>query len=248
MPKLISVIFVFVKIKMNPTVFYKKPWFKRSIDLLMQCHPIILLLLGYMDAQESFLVLALSYLSHALFIQVKMGFAFWFDMNRIAFPKKESATAKISSATGYFIGFVLVLFIWLFLYLIYFALMYDAVTRSRDFDGPSIWEGAGGSILIRTMLINGCYFLVADAISFRVFVKNYRIENHDMMRSIFLNVPFQQMNKWNAFPLFWFLFFWALFIFLLSAMAFEVAIISFFVFDIGFILLKGLEKRKMGEV
>lgn len=233
---------------MNPTVFYKKPWFRRSIDLLMQCHPIVLLLLGYMDAQESFLVLALSYLSHALFIQVKMGYGFWFDMTQMAFPKKLTTSAKVSSAVGYLIGFLIVLCIWLFMYLIYFALMYDAVARSRNFDGPTIWEGASGSILIRTMLINACYFLMADAISFRAYVKNYRAEKHDLMRSIFLLVPFQQMNKWNALPLFWFLFFWALFIFLLSAMAFEVAIISFFVFDIGFILLKGLEKRKMGEV
>lgn len=242
-----SSLFVRFSDSMQKAVFYKKPWFKRSIDLLMQCHPIVLLLLGYMDAQESFLVLALSYLSHALFIQVKMGYGFWYDMTQISFPKKPTTSAKVSSALGYLIGFVIVLFIWLFIYLIYFALMYDAVTRSRDFDGPTIWEGANGSILIRTMLINAGYFIVADALSFRMFVKNYRIEKHDLMRSIFLNVPFHQLNKWNGFPLFWFLFFWAMFIFLLSARAFEVAIISFFVFDIGFILLKGLEKRRMGE-
>lgn len=232
---------------MEQTVFYKKARFRQIMAIAMQCHPIVLLLLGYMDAQESFLVLALSYLSHALFIQVKMGYGFWFDMTQMAFPKKPTTSAKVSSAIGYLIGFVIVLFIWLFIYLIYFTLMYDAVTRSRDFDGPTIWEGASGSILIRTMEINACYFIVAEALSFRSYVKNYRIEKHDLMRSIFLNVPFHQLNKWNGFPLFWFLFFWAMFIFLLSARAFEVAIISFFVFDIGFTLLKALEKRKMGE-
>ena len=82
----------------------------------MQLHPIALYLLGYLDAKESFLVLGVSYLIYALFIQVKMGYAFVFDLTRLQFPKKKNAFEKTTSALGYFVGYCIVLFIWLFLF------------------------------------------------------------------------------------------------------------------------------------
>lgn len=212
----------------------------------MQLHPIVLYLLGYLDAKESFLVLGVSYLIYALFIQVKMGYAFVFDLKYLQFPTKKNSLEKASSAIGYFVGFVIVLLIWLFLYLIYFALMYDAIARGTGYDEPSIWGQTSGKLLIRTLIINGIFFLISDAIDFWRYVKAYKLENHDMIRSMSLNLPLQAANKWNIFPIIWFLIFWAIFIFLLSAMAFEMAIISFILFDVGFSYLKMLEKKKNG--
>jgi len=221
-----------------------KPTIKNILGFCVQFHPIALYLLGYLDAKESFLVLGVSYLIYALFIQVKMGYAFVFDLIHLQFPKKKNPFEKTSSAIGYFIGFVVILLIWLFLYLIYFALMYDAIARGINYDEPTIWEGASGKLLIRTLIINGIFFLISDAIDFWRYVKAYKLENHDMMRSLFLNLPLQTANKWTMFPIFWFLFFWAIFIFLITAMAFEMAIISFILFDLGFSYLKMLEKKK----
>lgn len=173
-----------------------------------------------------------------------MGFAFVFDLVQLQFPKKSNSFEKASSAIGYFVGFVIILLIWLFFYLIYFALMYDAIARGIDYDAPTIWEGASGKVLIRTLIINGLFFIISDAIDFWKYAKAYKLENHDMMRSIFLNLQLQTGNKWTMFPIFWFLFFWAIFIFLIIGMAFEMAIISFILFDVGFMYLKALEKRK----
>ena len=99
------------------------------------------------------------------------------------------------------------LFIWLFLYLFFFALMYDAIARGIDYDAPTIWEGSSGSLLIRTLIINGLFFLISDAIDFWKYVKAYKLEHHDMMRSIFLNLQLQTGNKWTMIPIFWFLLF-----------------------------------------
>ena len=220
------------------------PKLKTILGFCVQLHPIALYLLGYLDAKESFLVLGVSYLIYALFIQVKMGYAFVFDLTRLQFPKKKNAFEKTTSALGYFVGYCIVLFIWLFLYLFFFALMYDAIARGIDYDAPTIWEGSSGSLLIRTLIINGLFFLISDAIDFWKYVKAYKLEHHDMMRSIFLNLQLQTGNKWTMIPIFWFLFFWALFIFLVTAMAFEWAIVSFLFFDIGFSYLKMLEKKK----
>ncbi len=227
--------------------FYKQFWFEETVSLLFKLHPIILFAIGWMDAKESFLVLVLGYLLFALRIQAWMAFVFGFDYKHFVWLKTErSLVSKLFSAFGYLIGFVIVLFIWLFVYLIFFGLYYEAVAKQYPFEGPGPFDGPSGEILIQTLWINGVYFLFVEILHVRKCIQHYRMENHDMMKAIFLDVPMQRLNKWSAFPLFWLLLFSFAFIFLLTGHAFGLAIILYFVFDLGFTFLKRLEKRKNG--
>lgn len=215
----------------------------------MKLHPVVLFLLGWLDSKESFLVLILGYLIHALRIQVAMGISFVYDYKlHVLRAVNRTIGSKIGSAISYFIGFVLVLAIWLFVYLIFFGLYYDSVARQYPFGGPGPFDGESGRLLIQTLWINGIYFLLLEAIHVRKTVRETTPQNHDIMRAVFLGVPLLNMNKWSAFPMIWLMICSAGFIFLCAARAFEAAIIFYFIFDLGFTFLKRLEKRKNGSL
>lgn len=227
--------------------FYKQFWFEETVSLLFKLHPIILFALGWMDAKESFLVLVLGYLLFALRIQAWMGFVFVFDYKYFVWRNPaRSIASRLFSAVGYLLGFVIVLFIWLFVYLIFFGLYYEAVAKQYPFEGPGPFDGASGQLLIQTLWINGIYFFVLEVIHVVKRIKEYRIENHDMMKAIFLDVPMQRLNKWSALPIAWLMLFSFTFIFMLTGRAFALAMLLYFIFDVGFTFLKRLEKRKNG--
>lgn len=229
------------------TPFYKKFWFEELISIGMKLHPIILFALGYLDAKESFLVLVLGYLIYALRIQAWMAISFIVDYkHRVWLSVSRTPWSKFSSACSYVIGFLVVLCIWLFIYLIFFGLYYDAVARQYNFDGPGPFDGPSGRILVRTLWINGIYFVVLEVLHLRKMYRDLTPEKVDIMRVIFLNVPMQTMNKWSAFPMIWLMLFSFLFIFLCTGRAFQAAIILYFIYDIGFTFLKRLELRKNG--
>lgn len=213
----------------------------------MKLHPVVLFLLGWLDSKESFLVLILGYLIYALRIQAAMGFSFVYDYKLYVLRAlNRSVGSKIGSAVSYFIGFVFVLAVWLFIYLIFFGLYYDSVARQYPYDGPGPFDGESGRLLIQTLWINGIYFLFAEGMQLRREIRETTPQNHDIMRAIFLGVPLTNMNKWSAFPMIWLMVCSAGFIFLCAARAFQGAIIFYFIFDIGFTFLKRLEKRKNG--
>lgn len=226
---------------------FKRFWFRETVSLLMKLHPVILFLLGWLDSKESFLVLILGYLIYALRIQAAMGVSFVYDYKlRVLKAVNRTVGSKVGSAISYFIGFVFVLAVWLFIYLIFFGLYYDSVARQYPFEGPGPFDGESGRLLIQTLWINGIYFLIVEGMALRRTVKKLTPEKHDLMRAIFLGVPMVNMNKWSAFPMIWLMICSAGFIFLCAARAFEAAIIGYFIFDIGFTFLKRLEQRKNG--
>lgn len=225
----------------------KRLWFEESLSLLMKLHPVILFLLGWLDSKESFLVLILGYLIFALRIQAQMAISFVYDYKlRVLQSINRSKFSKFGSAISYLIGFLIVLFIWLFIYLIFFGLYYDSVARQYDYGAPGPFDGESGRLLIQTLWINGIYFFCLELLHLRKIVREMTPEKHDMMRAIFLNVPLQNANKWSVFPMVWMMVFSAGFIFLVTARAFQGAILLYFIFDVGFTFLKRLEKRKNG--
>ncbi|MGV3612766.1 MAG: hypothetical protein ACO1N0_17530 [Fluviicola sp.] len=226
---------------------FNRFWFRETVSLIMKLHPVILFLLGWLDSKESFLVLVLGYLIYALRIQASMGVSFVYDYKlHVLKAVNRSLGSKVGSAISYFIGFVFVLAVWLFVYLIFFGLYYDSVVRQYEYGGPGPFDGEAGRLLIQTLWINGIYFLFAEGMALRRTVKQLTPEKHDLMRAIFLGVPMVKMNKWSAFPMIWLMIFSAGFIFLVAGRAFQAAIILYFIFDIGFTFLKRLEKRKSG--
>ncbi|AEA43254.1 hypothetical protein [Fluviicola taffensis] len=226
---------------------FNRFWFQEVVSLLMKLHPVILFLLGWLDSKESFLVLILGYLIFALRIQVEMAISFVYDYKlHILHSINRSSLSKVGSAISYLIGFLFVLCVWLFIYLIFFGLYYDSVARQYTYGEPGVFDGESGSLLIQTLWINGIYFLILEILHLRKEVKEMTPAKHDLMRAMFLNVPMQNLNKWAAFPMIWLMIFSAGFIFLCTARAFQGAIILYFIFDVGFTFLKRLEKRKNG--
>lgn len=227
---------------------FNRFWFQEVISLLMKLHPVILFLMGWLDSKESFLVLILGYLIFALRIQVAMAISFVYDYKLHVFHSiSRSSLSKVGSAISYLIGFLFVLCVWLFIYLIFFGLYYDSVARQYTYGGPGVFDGESGRLLIQTLWINGIYFVFLEILHLRKEVKEMTPAKHDLMRAMFLNVPMQNLNKWAAFPMIWLMVFSAGFIFLCTARAFQGAIILYFIFDVGFTFLKRLEKRKTGD-
>lgn len=224
---------------------FRRFWFRELVSLIMKLHPVILFLLGWLDSKESFLVLVLGYLIYALRIQAEMGVSFVYDYRqRVLNAVNRSVGSKVGSAVSYFLGFVFVLAVWLFIYLVFFGLYYDSVARQYAYGGPGPFDGESGRLLIRTLWINGIYFLIVEGMALRRTVKQLTPEKHDLMRAILLGVPMVNMNKWSAFPMIWLMICSAGFIFLCAARAFEAAIIGYFIFDMGFTFLKRLERKR----
>jgi hypothetical protein len=222
-----------------------RPWLEDLVALIFKAHPVVLYMLGWLNANESFLVLILGYLIFALRIQAWSAYSFYFDYKTRVWTNAEKGIwAKLLSAIGYLLGFIFVCSFWLFIYLIFFGIYFDAVVRQIPMGEPGIFDGESGRILIQTLWINGIFFLLLETIHLVKQIRRNSIRTFEFARALMLDTPVQSMNKWSALPMFWLIFCSMGFIILLSGMAYEAAIGLYFIFDIGFTFFKRLERRK----
>lgn len=216
-------------------------WVREITSILFKLHPIILLAFNQLDSGETFLTLVVSYLIMALFYSVRMVHAIGYHLFIIQFPKQPRILAKSGSVFGHTIGILILLFIHLFVYLIFFGLLFDAVERPMYPD--SVFDGAAGQVLIRTLLINGIWFFTIELLSFIRHVRNHTPERNNVGASIFWGVDFMEKNRWRNIRIFWLMLFFMFFILMCTGFAFHLAIGSFFVFDIGYIFFHRMQLR-----
>lgn len=132
-------------------------WIREIAGVLFKLHPLLLLAFDQLNTGEAFLTLVVSYLIMALFYTVKMAHSIGYDFVTIQLAKKTSVFARIGTVLGHTVGVLIVLFIHLFLYLLFFGLLFDAI--QRPLYPNSVFDGESGAILIRTLFINGVWFL-----------------------------------------------------------------------------------------
>lgn len=220
-----------------------KNWlFREAVSILFKLHPVLLMSLGLLDSNETFLVLVLSYFMMAVFSQLKATYTFGYYCIAIEFPKHPSIAAKTLQAFFYLIGWLFMLLFTSFIYLIFFGLMYDSVER-QDYPA-TIFDGASGAILARTLLINAGYFFLVELVRFVKEIRTYSAKEHPLMTTFSFGIDLQVRNKWRTFHIVWLMVFFAFFILMCTGFAFKTAIYSFFVFDIGYLFLRRLDDRK----
>lgn len=228
--------------------FYKQFWFEELIAWLFKLYPVLLFFLGWINANESFLVLIVSYLAFAIRLQFWMAFNFIKEYKeRVWTPNADQIARKISGAFEYIFGFFLVFTIWMFLYLIFFGLFYDAVDRQNYGIETGLFYGKKGDTLRHVLLINGFYYTTREFFLLRKQIIQSRNKSANLIQSMLLNINIQHFDKWSTFPLVWFMLSMFLFIFLCTARAFQAAILFYFFFDLVFTFLKRLEARKHNQ-
>jgi hypothetical protein len=227
----------------------RKFWFEELIAWLFKLYPVLLFFLGWINANESFLVLIVSYLAFAIRLQCWMAFNFFKEYKeRVWLPYPNRIAYKISGAFEYILGFFLVFSIWMFLYLIFFGLFYDAVDRQNYGIETGLFYGEKGDALRHILLINGFYYTIREFFLLRKQIIQARHKSANLIQSMLLNINIEHFDKWSTFPLIWFMLSMFIFIFLCTARAFQTAIVFYFFFDLVFTFLKRLEARKQNQV
>jgi hypothetical protein len=214
-------------------------WLREIVSMLFKLHPIALLLLGWLDLNETFLVLVVGYLAAGIVSLVKSSFVLGYDCFRIQFPLLPTIEKKIAEVVLYGFGWVIMLFYSSFLMLLFFSLLYDSVER-QDYNS-SIFDGKDGTVLARTLLINGSYFLLIEVLQFGRFVHNYSPEKHNVLTAYAFGFDFRHSSKWTTGRLVWLMVFFAFFLLMSTGFAFRVAIFSFFVFDLGLLVMERVQ-------
>lgn len=217
-------------------------WLRELTGLLFKLHPIILLALGLLDANETFLVLVVSYLAAGIVSLAKSTFVLGYDCFRVQLPLIPTVDKKIGEVVLYLLGWVLMLFFSGLLLLLFFGLLYDSVER-QEYPG-SIFDGKEGAVLMRTLLINGLYFLLTELLQLVRFIRHYRPEETNVWSAYLFGLNIRRWNKWAGWICAWMFVSFAFFLFMCTGGAFRLAIFSFFVFDVVLALLLRLAERK----
>ena len=219
----------------------KRWWLREAVGIAFKLHPVVLLALGLLNANEAFLVLVVSYLAAGVISLLRSTFILGYDLFILRFPSLPSIVGKVSETVMYLLGWGFMLLTSGFLLLLFFANMYDTVDR-QDYE-HTVFGDADGAVLERTLIINASWFLLMELIQLMRYIRSYRPSEHDVINAYSFNFSLQK-GKWTVFPLVWLFVFYPFFLFMSMGMAFRAAIFSFFVFDIGFVFLKRLAEGK----
>jgi len=218
-------------------------WLTEAMTLGFQLHPVILMSMGLLQPDEAFFVLMLAYFIPGVLILVKSSFILAYDCIKVRFPKLDSVVGKFSEAMLYLLGWGIMMFIHAFLLLLFFGILYDGIRRQQYYNPAFSGDGAA---LTRTLWINSAYFLIVELVSLVNYFRNYVHSDGKVLGAYFLGIKTGRTTKWNYFPLIWLVIFYVFFLFMCTGFAFKAAILSFFVFDIGFVLLRRLEEKHEG--
>lgn len=202
--------------------------FKIIIRLIFLVYPAVLYFLGYLDTDESFLLILVSQLAFSLrlFIWVPIAISMNYVKNRTL------ARIKINGFS-YFLGGILVVFMMLFVNLIYFGILYSCFESNVDPLGESIsvFDGHNNELLIKSLTINFIFFLFLEILELIRQIRSFDQKLIILTDVFIFNYPFSTLTLKKSWAMIWFLFGFAIVLFLCTARQFEYAIYFFIGFD-----------------
>ena len=224
-------------------------WLRESAGILFKLYPVVFMALGWFNTAETFLVLVISYQMMAYMSMGRSTFIVWYDFVKVRFPKLSSGE-RVEKIVVYGVSwFLSTMFLWWlfrfvfgmleapvyrqeFEHVMTYGHMMDADTFNRYF-----YLGRHSAVLERTLWINGCWFFIMEAIQLVRLIKNYSLKDHRYGNSLYWGMNQYATRKQKKLKVAWIALFAGFYIWMLIAGENGYAIVSFFVFDIGFLLL-----------
>lgn len=196
--------------------------------ILFLVYPAILYLLGYLDPDESFLLVLVSQLVFALRLVVWVPIALSMD-----YALKNSSKHSNTNGFSYVLGGLFGVCLMLFVDFLYFGILYSCFESNVNPLGESIsvFDGENKELLLKSLLFNFLFFLFLEMLELIKQVRSYR-QKYISLTDVFLfNYPFSTLTLKKSWAMMWFLFGFAMVLFFCSARQFEYAMYFFIGFD-----------------
>lgn len=196
--------------------------------ILFLVYPAILYFLGYLDPDESFLLILVSQLAFALRLVVWIPIALSMD-----YTLKKASNYTNPNGFSLVLGGLFGVFLMLFLDFLYFGILYSCFESNVNPLGEniSVFDGENKALLLKSLLFNFLFFLFLEILELIKQVRSFRQKSISLTDLFLFNYPFSTLTLKKSWAMMWFLFGFAMVLFLCSARQFEFAIYFFIGFD-----------------
>ena len=237
----------------------RKWWLRETTGILFKLYPLVFMAMGWLNTAETFLVLVVSYQVMAYMSLTRSTFIIGYEFVKVRFPK-VAPYDKVEVFVLYWLSWFISMMLMYGLFSFAFGMLSAPVYREEasralnyghmmddDTFNRYFYLGRHSALLERTLWINTCWFFIVEAVQLGRMIRNYSPDIHRYTQSLYWGIhPFASRKQKNR-KISWIVLFTLFFGWMVTIGKDGYAVASFFVFDIGFLLLSSRSEMPDAE-